>query len=106
MNPALATISALGTAALFAVASAVHAKALRDSVHAPRSITSYQLLTVMRAFRSLARLVGTAIATLAFGLHAIALHEGSLSLVQPLLVTMVIFPLPAGRWAAGPRQPI
>ena len=45
-------------------------------------------------------LAGTALAAVAFGLHALALHEGDLTLVQPLLVTMVLFALPAS-WAIG-----
>ena len=38
---------------------------------------------------------------LAFTLHAVALHEGDLTLVQPLLVTVILFVLPASRAVAG-----
>ena len=38
---------------------------------------------------------------LAFSLHALALHEGNLTLVQPLLVTTVLFALPASRAVGG-----
>ena len=38
---------------------------------------------------------------MAFALHALALHEGQLTLVQPLLVTMVLFALPASRAVNG-----
>jgi drug/metabolite transporter (DMT)-like permease len=101
MNPVVATSSALGAAALFALATAIQAKALRDAV--PVSSTSGEVRTVVRAFRSPVWLGGSAIAGLAFGLHALALHEGSLSFVQPLLVTMVVFALPVSRALGGPR---
>ena len=46
-------------------------------------------------------LAGSAIAVVAFSLHALALHEGNLTLVQPLLVTTVLFALPASRAVGG-----
>jgi hypothetical protein len=112
VNLALATSSALGAAALFAVATAVQSRALRGidgplarSGHAgyPSSppVTTSELRLVIRAVTSRIWIVGTAIATAAFALHALALHEGQLTLVQPLLVTMVLFALPASRAVNG-----
>jgi drug/metabolite transporter (DMT)-like permease len=111
MNPSLATISALGAAVLFAVATAVQSRAIRDAGQrasgsrrpAGRSlpIVARRELGVLRqAVWSGAWLAGSALAVVAFGLHALALHEGDLTLVQPLLVTMVLFALPAS-WAIG-----
>jgi hypothetical protein len=37
----------------------------------------------------------------AFGLHAPALHLGELTVVQPLLITTVLFALPASRTVGG-----
>jgi drug/metabolite transporter (DMT)-like permease len=59
-----------------------------------------ELSVFRQAVWSGAWLAGTALAVVAFGLHALALHEGDLTLVQPLLVTMVLFALPAS-WAIG-----
>jgi hypothetical protein len=112
MNLALATSSALGAAALFAVATAVQSRAVRG-VDSPAArfgnagnessppITTSELRLVTRAVTSRVWLLGTVIATAAFALHAFALHEGQLTLVQPLLVTMVLFALPASRAVNG-----
>jgi hypothetical protein len=62
-----------------------------------------ELRLVSRAVPSRDWVAGTAMAALAFGLHALALHEGDLSLVQPLLVTIVLFALPASRVVANTR---
>jgi drug/metabolite transporter (DMT)-like permease len=61
-------------------------------------MTRRELGVVRRAVWSGAWLSGTALALGAFALHAFALHEGDLTLVQPLLVTVVLFALPAS-WA-------
>ncbi len=60
--------------------------------------TRHDLRVIRQAVSSGAWLLGTALAGIAFALHALALHEGDLTLVQPLLVTMVLFALPAS-WA-------
>ena len=94
MNVTVATIAALGAAGLFALASAVQTRALRDT---ERRITSddrgsdqtttppwWRVLT--HAVSSPWWLAGSALAVVAFGLHALALHEGNLTLVQPVLI--------------------
>jgi hypothetical protein len=111
MNLPVATSSALGAAALSAVATAVQARAVRDVDRPPARygntrypsppVTISELRLVSRAVASGVWLLGTAIATAAFALHALALHEGQLTLVQPLLVTMVLFALPASRAVNG-----
>ena len=112
MNLAVATGSALGAAALFAVATAVQSRAVRG-VASPTArfgdggygssppVTTRELRVVTRAVTSGPWLVGTGIAAAAFACHALALHEGPLSLVQPLLVTMVLFALPVSRAVNG-----
>jgi hypothetical protein len=119
MNVAVATGSALGAAALFAVATAVQAKAVRqaaltqtrarDRILSPATgddpgiaVAPGEFRVVTQAFRSRIWLAGAAIAGVAFGLHALALHAGNLSFVQPLLVTMVLFALPVSRIVGGP----
>jgi hypothetical protein len=47
--------------------------------------------------------MGTGVLATGSALHALALHEGPLTLVQPLLVAGVLFALPASRWAGGPN---
>jgi hypothetical protein len=111
VNAAVATFSALAAAALFALAAAVQSRVLRsadgpgvpvgaDRPLAAPSVTEWRALA--RAASSSAWLVGSGVAVVAFGLHALALHEGSLASVQPLLVTTVLFALPARRVAGGP----
>jgi hypothetical protein len=111
MSVTVAATSAVGAAALFALATAVQTKALGD---VERRITGNPdgsgkaapllgLRVVTSALSSRAWLGGGAIAVVAFGLHALALHEGNLTLVQPLLITMVLFALPASRAVGGQR---
>jgi hypothetical protein len=118
MNVAVATSTALAAAALFAVATAVQAKAMRQTAATPEhrgarattpdkqaavAVSPDEFRLVTHAFRSRIWLAGAVVAAAAFGLHALALHEGNLSFVQPLLVTMVLFALPISRFVGGPR---
>ncbi len=109
MSVAVASSAAVGAAGLFALATAVHTRALRDVERritgnaggsAP-SGTGPGFRVVTRAVSSRVWLAGSAIAVVAFCLHALALHEGNLTLVQPLLVTTVLFALPASRAVSG-----
>jgi drug/metabolite transporter (DMT)-like permease len=61
-------------------------------------LTRHEVRVIRQAVSSGTWLAGAALAVVAFALHALALHEGDLTLVQPLLVTMVLFALPAS-WA-------
>ena len=109
MNVAVATSGALGAAALFALATAVHTRALRDVERrlttsadgSASSATASGLRVITHAVSSPAWLAGGTIAVVAFSLHAVALHEGNLTLVQPLLITVVLFALPASRAVGG-----
>jgi drug/metabolite transporter (DMT)-like permease len=102
---------ALAAAALFAIAAAVQARALRDIDHASdgndpgrpsRRRRSRPYSEIASALSSGMWLSGVAISAMAFVLHVIALHAGSLTLVQPLLVTAALFALPASRAIGGP----
>jgi hypothetical protein len=95
VNLAVAASSALGAAALFAVAKAVQSRAVRGVANptdrcgdggyeSSPPATTRDLRMVTRAVTSGLWLVGTGIAVAAFACHALALHEGPLSLVQPL----------------------
>ena len=64
-------------------------------------MSTTELRLVSRAIASRTWVVGTGIAAVAFALHAFALHEGQLTLVQPLLATMVLFAIPASRALNG-----
>ena len=109
MNVAVASSAAVGAAGLFALATAVHTRALRDverriTGSAGGSVpsgTGPGLRVVTHAVSSRLWLAGSAIAVVAFSLHALALHDGNLTLVQPLLVTTVLFALPASRAVSG-----
>lgn len=111
-NVAVAVSSALGAAVLFALATSLQSRALRRvasrtaATPAPARPTATagmvtELRHLRRAAASRAWLLGTAIGVGAFALHALALHEGDLTVVQPLLVTMVLFALPANHLVAG-----
>ncbi len=99
MNAAAAVGAALGAAALFAAGTALQYRAATFA--GPSSTRSSTVLR--RVLVSPVWLVGTALLGVGLGFHAYALHQGSLSLVQPLLITGVLFTLPASRFAGGPR---
>ncbi len=110
MNTAVASSAAVGAAGLFALATAVHTRALRDAerritgsdgTSVPSGTCTRLPKVVTHAVSSRVWLAGSAIAVVAFSLHALALHEGNLTLVQPLLVTTVLFALPASRAVGG-----
>ncbi len=111
MTVAVAACAAVGAAALFALSTASHTRALRDverqirgsAANAIPSGMAPGLRVLAGALSSPRWLVGSAIGVAAFGLHALALHDGNLTLVQPLLITMVLFALPASRAMGGPR---
>lgn len=99
MSAGAATAAALGAAALFAAGTALQYRAATFA--GPSSAPSSTVLR--RVIASPAWLAGTALLGVGLGFHAYALHQGSLSLVQPLLITGVLFTLPASRFAGGPR---
>ncbi len=81
----LAVLAALGSALLVAVASVLQHRAGRGN-DAP----------LRRVFRHPLWIVGSVAGIAGFGLHVVALSIGALSLVQPLLVSGLLFALPLG----------
>lgn len=102
MNAPVATASALGAAVLFASGTALQYKAARPlpstAVAAGRVVAE----TVRIVLRSGRWLLGTVVLAVGLGMHAFALHEAPLTLVQPLLILGVLFALPASQYAGGP----
>lgn len=87
---------ALGAALLFAVASVLQQRAASEAPGRERLHLSLMWHLVRRPMWLLGYLADWA----AFGLQAVALGAGSLLVVQPLLVTGLLFSLPiAARWS-------
>lgn len=99
--------AALAAALLFAVGSA-----LQHRTSASARITGARPAQVLDFVRSVGRHPGWALAMLVeaagLGLHAVALHIGTLILVQPVLVTTIVFAIVVRLWmdrrpARGPE---
>jgi len=88
----MAGILALIAAALFAVAAALQQKgALNEG-----EVSLRRPLTLVRLLRQTWWLVGTAALFAGWAFQAAALDRGRVAIVQPLLVTTVVFALPLG----------
>jgi hypothetical protein len=101
---ALAYPVALGASAAFAVATALEHRSARDVPDA-RGLRPRQLASFVRA--TLAHpwwLAGVGFGVVGFVLHAFALHNAALSVVQPLLVSKVLFALPLNHRLRGERS--
>ncbi|MGH3435893.1 MAG: DMT family transporter [Sciscionella sp.] len=99
----IAVAAASGSAALMAVATALQHRSATDAPDAQK-MSGRQLAGFVRA--TLAHplwLLALPADTLGFGLHALALHFGSLALVQPLLVSTLVFALPINHWLRRER---
>lgn len=86
----LAVVAALGCAACFAAASVAQQRAAR-TVPQSRSLSFGLLTDLLHRPRWLA---GVAASAAGLGLQAVALHYGGLILVQPLILTELLFALP------------
>jgi hypothetical protein len=95
-----AVLLALACAATFAVSTSVQHQAAEA---APESASGLlQLLAYL--IRRPMWLLGQFLATCAFVLHALALHAGALALVQPIVVSGIVWAVPA-RAAMSRRMP-
>jgi hypothetical protein len=94
-----AILAAVSAAALFAVAAALQHRSAglvrARLVSAGRPGQARRVAGLApRTLRHPLWIAGSLASLAGFGLHALALHDGPLTLVQPLLVTGVIFALP------------
>lgn len=96
---ALATgvAAALAAAGCFAVANTLQHKGASQLSGALRSAPAWRLLT-QRSW-----LAGITVNLAGLGLHALALSAGALAVIQPLLVSGLLFTLPASRLITGRR---
>jgi drug/metabolite transporter (DMT)-like permease len=95
-----AIVAALASAATFAVSSSVQHHAAEN---APASADGLVRLLGYLIHRPL-WLLGQFLATCAFVFHAVALHSGPLAVVQPIVVSGIVFAVPA-RAALSRRMP-
>jgi drug/metabolite transporter (DMT)-like permease len=96
----MVVLAAIGSALLYALASVLQQHAAEQ---APRE-HSLRLRLLVYLFQRPLFLLGVACDVGAYGLQWLALRHGSLSLVQPLLLTGLLFALPLGARLAG-RSP-
>jgi len=89
--PSLAEILALVAALLFAVAATLQQKGALALGISPDSLRSFAKLVASKWW-----LVGTIALLVGYAVQAIALDHGRLAIIQPLLVTTVVFALPLG----------
>jgi drug/metabolite transporter (DMT)-like permease len=83
----LAVAAALASAACFAAGSAVQHRVAGDSSGSDESGTAF----FARLVRRPSWLLGLLLSAVAFSLHAFALSQGDLALVQPVIVSGVVF---------------
>jgi hypothetical protein len=99
-----AALAAVVAAAFFAVASAFQHR----SAGLVAGAATLRRTPLVAFFCAMLRhplwIIGAAAAIVGAVLHAIALRDGPLTLVQPLLVTSVVFALPLRQWLEG-RKP-
>jgi drug/metabolite transporter (DMT)-like permease len=89
--PALAEILALVAALLFAVAATLQQKGALTLGLSPDSLRSFAKLAASRWW-----LIGSIALLVGYVVQAIALDHGRLAIIQPLLVSTVVFALPLG----------
>jgi len=98
---ALAYPLALCAAGVFAVAALLEHRSA-GQVPDAQGLAPRQLAAFVRAtLRHRWWLAGMGCNTVGFALHAWALHTSALSVVQPLLVSSVLFALPLNHWLLG-----
>jgi drug/metabolite transporter (DMT)-like permease len=96
---AVAVPCALGAAVAFAVANVEQMRAARRA-EAPSEVSPRLLI---RLVRDRGWLIGLATSIAGFGLQAVSLFLAPVVLVQPLIVTELLFALPLAAWHAGRR---
>jgi hypothetical protein len=102
MNTSAAVMGALGAAFFFAAGTALQYRAAR-SLAVAGAAYSRPAPAFRATVTSISWLLGMCVLAVGISLHAFALHEGPITVVQPLLVTTVLFALPASAYVGGPR---
>lgn len=90
----MAAMLALGAALLFAVAATLQQK---GALNLP-TVSLAQPSSLLRLLGETMWLLGTCAMLAGYVVQAAALDRGQVSIVQPLLVTTVVFALPLGYW--------
>jgi drug/metabolite transporter (DMT)-like permease len=85
----LAVLTALASAAFFAGGSAMQHRTAGNTSNVDENTSGVHLMA--RLARRPAWVFGLVFSAIAFGLHALALKQGSLSLVQPVIVSGIVF---------------
>jgi hypothetical protein len=96
----VAILFALACAGTFAVSTSVQHHATTGAPPASEGLVRLLAFLVRRPLW----LLGQFLATCAFALHALALHEGQLAVVQPIVVSGIVWAVPA-RAAMSRRWP-
>jgi hypothetical protein len=96
----LAMVLALISAAVFAVSTSVQHEAAESAP--PTAVGTLGLLAYL--VRRPSWLIGQALGTIGFALHALALHFGPIAVVQPIVISGIVFAVPA-RAAVSRRLP-
>ncbi len=99
MNSGAAIAAALGAAASFAVAALIQQEATQQ-VSDEKSLSLRLLTDLLHRPKWLA---GIALLLTGFGLQALALANGPVALVQPIVITELAFAIPLGLWRGHQR---
>jgi drug/metabolite transporter (DMT)-like permease len=97
---ATAAVLALVAAVLFALAAALWQRA---SLQVPGGLSFSSPASVWRMASNRLWLLGLGAQVAGVLLQAAALDRGRVSIIQPLLVTSIVFALPIGHWMTGQR---
>lgn len=97
----LAVLLALGAAAAFAAGSALQHRVAGASPAGGESRVGF----LLRLVHQPSWLVGLLLSALAFSLHALALSQGDLALVQPVIVSGIVFAVLIRAWLVHQRPP-
>jgi drug/metabolite transporter (DMT)-like permease len=104
MSTSAAVVGGLGAAGLFAAGTTLQYRAARPIGPYGRGPTRAVPTTAIRqTLTSVSWILGTLVLVIGISLHAFALHEGPITMVQPLLISGVLFALPASRYVGGPK---
>ena len=86
-----AVLAAIACAATFAVSTSVQHHAVESAPDSANGVGRLLAYLIRRP----TWLLGQLLATCAFALHALALHNGPLAIVQPIVVSGIVFAVPA-----------